>query len=264
MDDMPNKNAVAAGVKKSFEWLDRLAILAIVFMAAVCISKFLGATGASLAGVQFPPGSEIYGLLFLSGAHFFVSRHVILSCGDAWTNLSLEDRGKLFEELVRTGGFLTKGAEKYRGSISVSSTQISLNTEISEPPTWVHILLVVLTFLSVVEFSWSAVSVFKLSVVIAVVYGNWKLGENWIICLGDLGSREGGSSYFIDGTARPRNISYASGFTINGNISFPSYFLSVFIGAAFIMLGAFLVLGFFYLAISLSIHLSKVALALLL
>jgi hypothetical protein len=77
--------------------------------------------------------------------------------------------------------------------------------------------------LGLVGIEWLFLSLSQLCFAMAIVMTNWKIGENWILCFGDLGSTKENSLYFIDGMARPRGISHISGFIISGHVNFKNY-----------------------------------------
>ncbi|RJE82002.1 hypothetical protein D3P04_21840 [Paracoccus onubensis] len=164
-------------------------------------------------------------MVAITATHFFISRHIIRSCADAWKNLSTNKRIALFDDIVRTGGLMTKGADRYRGAITESKYSLELKTDIADPPTWIHLALVLFTLLSIVNIEWSLLALFQLCIAVAILLINWSIGENWLLCFGDLGSSRSKSLFFIDGTARPRAISHMSGLIISENISFRSFII---------------------------------------
>jgi hypothetical protein len=147
-DFTPDASSVASGVKQSIAWVDRLAWIALVFTVTAAISRIFGDGGLSLVGINLPDYGAWLGIAALTIAHFFVSKHIILSCADAWRHLDVKQRNSLFDESVRTGGIMTKGANKYCGAITKSEYKLELKTELSEPPTWVHHLLVLSVLLA--------------------------------------------------------------------------------------------------------------------
>lgn len=219
----PEEASVIAGVKHSIAWIDRLAWVALVFSLSAAVSKNFGEDGISLIGVKLPFGGSVIGLLAITFAHFFISRHIIQSCADAWIHLGKRQRNSLFDDIVRTGGILTKGANSYRGAINQNSFSLELKTDIADPPTWVHIALVLSTLLAVVNIEWSLLALSQFCFAMALLLVKWKIGASWALCFGDLGSNEEKSAYFLDGSARPRGISYMSGIIVSENISFKSF-----------------------------------------
>ncbi|MCG7625054.1 hypothetical protein [Epibacterium sp. Ofav1-8] len=219
----PEEASVIAGVKHSIAWIDRLAWFALVFTLSAAAARIFGQDGVSLVGIRLPFAGSVLGLGAITLVHFFVSRHIIRSCADAWSHLSNKQRNALFDDIVRTGGILTKGANTYRGAITESRYSLELKTEISDPPTWVHFALVLSTLLAIVNIEWSFLALSQFCFAIAFILTNWNIGAGWALCLGDLGSDRNSSAYFLDGTARPRGISYMSGLIISNNISFKNY-----------------------------------------
>jgi len=223
MNYRPGEASVIAGVKHSIAWIDRLAWVALVFTLSAAAARIFGQEGISLIGVRLPFAGSVLGLGAITLAHFFVSRHIILSCADAWKHLSDIQRNALFDDIVRTGGILTKGANSYRGAITENRYSLELKTEITDPPTLVHFALVLFTLLTIVNIEWSLLALSQFCVAISLLLTNWKIGAGWVLCLGDLGSHRQTSAYFLDGTARPRGISYMSGLIISDNISFKNF-----------------------------------------
>lgn len=250
MSQRPEEASVIAGVKQSIAWLDRLAWVAIIFTLSASIAKIFGAGGIAIIGIQLPVGGSVLGLGAITLAHFFVSRHIIRSCADAWVNLSASKRNALFDDIVRTGGLLTKGANDYRGAIAENHYSLELKTGVTDPPTWIHFTLVFFTLLAIVKIEWSLLALSQFCLAIAFLLTNWKIGAGWVLCLGDLGSNGSKSAYFLDGTARPRDISYISGFILSENISFRGFLGASIIEAivASMMLWIFLLIPFFLIS----------------
>lgn len=231
MSHQPEESSVIAGVKKSISWLDRLAWVTLLFTLSASIANVFGEGGVELIGIQLPVAGTFLGLGAITLAHFFVSRHIIRSCADAWINLSVDKRNALFDEIVRTGGLLVKGANNYRDALIEGRYSLELKTEVADPPTWIHFTFVLLSLLSIVKIEWSLLALSQFCLAIAFLLTNWKIGAGWILCLGDLGSNGNNSAYFLDGTARPRGISYISGFILAENISFRCFLGSSIIEA---------------------------------
>tara|TARA_R100001369_G_C3316397_1_gene168169 strand:- start:1547 stop:2326 length:780 start_codon:yes stop_codon:yes gene_type:complete len=250
MSYRPEEASVIAGVKHSIAWIDRLAWVALVFTLSAAAARIFGQDGISLIGVRLPFAGSILGLGAISLAHFFVSRHIIRSCADAWSHLSDRQRNALFDDIVRTGGILTKGANSYRGAITENKYSLELKTDIADPPTWVHFALVLSTLLATVDIEWSLLALSQFCFAIALLLTNWKIGAGWALCLGDLGSPRQTSAYFLDGTARPRGVSYISGIMISDNISFKNFLSGSIAEAAIASIILWMILLIPFLAIS--------------
>lgn len=243
----PKEDTVISGLKQSIAWIDRLAWIALLFMLSASIANLSGQAGVTLAGVQIPVAGPFIGMVALTLAHFFIARHIIMSCADAWNHLSIKSRNALFDDVVRTGGLLTKGANSYRDSLLETKFGLELVTSIKEPPTWLHYILVLLTFLSIVSIEWTFLALFQFCLALAIVLINWKIGESWVVCFGDLGSSTKKSRYFSDGSSRPRSISHGSGLTsISGHINFKKLSFRIFLVSVFwsIILWIFILIPF--------------------
>lgn len=225
MNFQPEERSVVAGVEKSIAWLDGLAWSALVFTLTAAVANLTRQSEVALLGISFPVWGSYVGLIAFTIAHLFVTRHIIHSCADAWIHLSANQRNALFDHIVRTGGIMTKGASTYRGAITESRYSLDLKTNIDDPRTWIHHVLVLLALLALVDIEWSLLALSQLCLALVVLMTNWKIGENWLLCLGDLGSPQEKSLYFLDGTARPRAISHTSGLIIGNNIGFRDFFL---------------------------------------
>lgn len=236
----PEETSVFAGVEKSIAWLDRLALTSMIFMLTIAISKFTKQSEVSLFDITFPIWSSYLGLIVITIAHIFVMRHIINSCADAWLHLSVDRRNALFDHIVRTGGLMTKGANKYRDAITESRYSLQLKTNVDDPPTWIHHVLIILTMLTLIEFEWSFLAFLQFFFAIVIIITNWTIGASSLLCLGDLGSQNDKSRFFIDGTARPRQIGHASGFFIGDNVDYRIFLLAgvveAFIGAMMLLI----------------------------
>jgi hypothetical protein len=226
MDHRPEKASVTAGVKQSVRWIDRLAWIALVFLLSILAARLTSRTEIALVGINLPLAWAYAGILGLTAAHLYISKHIIASCGDAWQNLETEARIALFDDIVRTGGLLTKGAHDYRDIIEDTKHSLKLRINISDTPTWLHHTLVTLTLLAMTGFEFSLLSLSQFCFGFAIVLVNWKIGEAWILCFGDLGSLRSKSVYFLDETVRPRKISHGSGITIvGGHLDYGNFFI---------------------------------------
>jgi hypothetical protein len=253
----PDKTSIFDGVEKSFAWLDRLALIALIFTLSATIANFFNQSEVALLGITFPLWAAHFGLIALTIAHLFVMRHIIQSCADAWLYLSADRRNALFDHVVRAGGIMTKGAHAYRGALTESKYTLDLKTNVGDPPTWIHHILVLLTLLALVNLEWSLLALSQLCFALVIVIINWKIGENWLLCLGDLGSSNERSRYFLDGTARPRVISHSSGLIIGRNIGYRQFLFGTVMEAAFSALVLWVVLLFPFALISLVVWLIR-------
>ncbi len=166
------------------------------------------------------------GVGILTLVHVFFMRYVIISCADAWQSLTLDSRNELFDHIVRTGGVLTKGANAYREALTEDEYTLNIRTSLNDNPTWIHHIIILLTFLALVDFEFSLLTLSQFCFALALALINWRIGESWLLCLGDLGSEKEKSVFFEDGTARPRSISRISGLSIGRNIGFRNFFFS--------------------------------------
>ena len=207
----PPAASVNSGVKQSVGWIDKLAWIALVYLFSASLARVLGNSELEIIGITIPVALATVGVMVLTVAHLFIAKHIIRSCADAWLNLSREDRLALYDDVVRTGGILTKGANGYRDSIKEHRHSIELQTNLSDPPTVVHFVLVTLVFTSIVEMEYSLLALSQVCIAYVFVSLNWKIGESWVVCIGDLGTYNNKSLYFFDGTARPRFIAKGSG-----------------------------------------------------
>lgn len=223
---------VAAGVKQSVAWADRLAWAALTYTLAASVSNVFGTGSLGFLGALLPPGGAVLGLVILTAAHVFVARHIIRSCADSWRHLEADERSALFDDIVRTGGLMTKGTDAYRDAITERGYVLELKTSPSEPSTWLHIVLISLVLLSVVHLEFNLLAVSQICLGIVIVLLNWTIGASWLLCLGDLGTRGDRSRYFIDGTARPRSISHVSGFVVSEHVGFPTFLRGSILEAA--------------------------------
>ena len=92
MQYRPDPQIVAAGVRQSFAWLDGLAWISLLFFLSGAAANISGMDGVDLIGIQMPFYGAIAGACLLSVAHFFVARHVIKSCADAWKHMQKNER----------------------------------------------------------------------------------------------------------------------------------------------------------------------------
>lgn len=222
----PSSALVIAGVKQSVVWIDRLAWVSLVYLSSAFMARLFSLDELQIVGISIPIAYVSMGVLGLTLAHLFIAKHIIESCADAWINLTREDRISLYEDIVRTGGIMTKGANGYRDSIKEYRHSIELTTGISDSPTFIHYILVTLLLASFVEPEISLLALSQVCFGFAFVIVNWKIGENWIVCIGDLGTYNRKSLYFVDGTARPRSISHGSGITtISGHVGYGEFFI---------------------------------------
>lgn len=199
------KQTVSKGMETSCAWLNRLAIAAILYGLAGVTIKLTGAKTVSLFGLSFPSEYLFFGYFVLTMIHAFVMVHIIQSSADAWQNLTVAQRQGLYQSLVKAGGILTKGAVQYKDSIRKSEKRLVLDTQMSQPTVWVNILVFVLAFLSIVQFSfeWQSIGYLWASLLILLV--NWQLGANWMLALADLGRDSEQSLYFENGYG-PRGL----------------------------------------------------------
>lgn len=227
----PDPEIVSSGLEKSFSWLDKLAWATLAFTSAIFVARVMNQVEFTFSGIKFPIWAAHVGISLITAAHFFIMRHVVISAMDAWKNLNSAQRIAIFERIVRTGGILTKGAVSYRDALSESKNEISIKTNIADPPTWVHIALVSLVFLALVDIDLSLLSVAQFCFALIFCLINWKIGESWLLCLGDLGSFAEQSSYFADDNMGARYVSYTSGVVISENLKFRRFLLASIIEA---------------------------------
>lgn len=161
MNSRPNEASVIAGVKQSIAWADRLAWGALLFTLSAALANVSERGVVALVGIELHILGAIVGMVAITIAHLFVLRHIIRSCADAWIYLTIEKRNTLFDDIVRTGGLMTKGANSYRNAITESNNQLNLKTDFADPPTWIHFGLTIFTLIAIVDMELSIVNLFN-------------------------------------------------------------------------------------------------------
>ncbi|WP_299502797.1 hypothetical protein [uncultured Roseobacter sp.] len=131
--------------------------------------------------------------------------------------------------LVRSGSIVIKGGAYYRDKMFERDGKLYLKTDVKSPDTWVHLVLIILSFTAMVDIAWSTVNYVQLSGAIIILSFNWTVGANILMVLGDLGRQENKSIYFEDGKKGVRSFSTVSGFWINSTESYKSFTYSAII-----------------------------------
>ena len=175
MDYRPEENSVTAGVEQSMAWIDRLAWVALLFTISSAAARIFGEGEIYLIGISMPLQWVIIGLWLITFVHFFISRHIIRSCADAWKHLTNTRRNALFDKIVRTGGIITKGTDGYRDAIVNKNNRLELKTGFADQATWVHFTLILSTLLSTVDIEFSLSALSQFCFVIALILTNWKI-----------------------------------------------------------------------------------------
>ena len=223
-DPAPLEASVSGGLEVSLTWLDNLTRFTMLFSLAAFAARVFEQVDVSFLGINIPIGATFGGFLIITALHFFVMKHILLSCIDAWKHLSLEERVAIYHKIVRTGGLMTKGAHAYRDAIiNENDGYLKLKTELGDGPTWIHISLAVMCVLALVEFNFSWMIAPQTSVAVVIIVVNWQIGSNWVLALADLGSCKHESVFFEEGHSGPRPISHVSGFFIGRNVSFLNF-----------------------------------------
>lgn len=222
---------IEQGIKQSFSWLNWLAVTALIFGFLATLSRHFDLGSIPILGISVPFEYSQFVFGVFTVIHLFILKHIVDASWEAWSALSVAERLRVHDGLVRTGGILIKGGAYYKDEMFEQEGKLYLKTNPKSAETWVHVLLVVLSFAAMVDLEWSFLNYLQFSVAMAIVSLNWQLGTNLLLVLGDLGRNEEKSFYFKNGKKGVRPFSTISGFWINDPASYGSLIVGSFVSS---------------------------------